>query len=60
VLIIGVLLSMFTAVTLSRMMLRWIVRQPWARRARLFGVSEEEFITAAPTSGTRRQVRAGV
>ena len=48
VLIIGVLLSMFTAVTLSRMMLRWIVRQPWARHARLFGVSEEEFIVAAP------------
>ena len=39
VLIIGVLLSMFTAVTLSRMMLRWIVRQPWARKASYFGVS---------------------
>ena len=37
---------MFTAVTLSRMMLRWIVRQPWARQARLFGVSEDEFIVA--------------
>ena len=60
VLIIGVLLSMFTAVTLSRMMLRWIVRQPWARHARLFGVSEEEFIVAAPTTGGRRQVRASV
>ena len=31
VLIVGVLTSMFTAITLSRLMLRWIVRQPWAR-----------------------------
>ena len=36
VLIIGVLVSMFTAITLSRQMLRWIVRQPWARKASLF------------------------
>ena len=35
VLIIGVLTSMFTAVTLSRMMLRWVVRQQWARKASL-------------------------
>ncbi|HEY7024013.1 MAG TPA: protein translocase subunit SecD [Candidatus Limnocylindrales bacterium] len=60
VLIIGVLLSMFSAITLSRMMLRWIVRQSWARKARLFGVSEDEFIIAAPTTGNRRQVRASV
>ena len=60
VLIIGVLVSMFTAVTLSRMMLRWIVRQPWARKASLFGVAEDEFVTAAPTTGGRRQARASV
>jgi len=48
VLIIGVLTSMFTAITLSREMLRWVVRQPWARRAGLYGVKEEEFTIAAP------------
>lgn len=52
VLIIGVLVSMFTAITLSREMLRWVVRQPWARHANLYGVKDEEFTVAAP------QVRA--
>lgn len=42
VLIIGVLTSMFTAIALSRMMLRWIVQQPWARQARLFGIAGAE------------------
>ena len=61
VLIIGVLLSMFTAVALSRLMLRWIVRQPWARHASYFGVSEDEFVVAAPvTRGRSRQVGASV
>ena len=45
VLIIGVLVSMFTAITVSRTMLRWVVRQPWAREPRLFGVNEDEFVT---------------
>jgi preprotein translocase subunit SecD len=40
VLIIGVLVSMFTAITISRLMLRWIVQQPWARGPRLFGITE--------------------
>jgi preprotein translocase subunit SecD len=48
VLIIGVLISMFTAITLSRLMLRWVVRQPWARRAGLYGVREDEFLVATP------------
>lgn len=48
VLIIGVLTSMFTAITVSREMLRWVVRQPWARRAGLYGVAEDEFTIAAP------------
>ena len=53
VLIIGVLTSMFTAITLSRIMLRWVVRQPWARKASLYGVREEEFLTTAPRARTR-------
>ena len=58
VLILGVLVSMFTAVTLSRFMLRWIVRQPWARKASYFGVNEDEFVVAAPPRGRSRQVGA--
>ena len=52
---------MFTAVTLSRMMLRWLVRQPRARQARYFGVGEDEFAIAAPqTRGRSRQAGASV
>ena len=60
VLIIGVLLSMFTAVTLSRMMLRFVVRQSWARKASYFGVAEDEFVLAAPPRGRQRQAGASV
>jgi preprotein translocase subunit SecD len=61
VLIIGVLVSMFTAITVSRLMMRWIVRQRWARRASLFGVKEDEFTIATPaTRGRSREVSANV
>ncbi|MEA2623674.1 MAG: preprotein translocase subunit SecD [Chloroflexota bacterium] len=53
VLILGVLTSMFTAITLSRIMMRWVVRQPWARKASLYGVNEEEFLAATPRARTR-------
>jgi protein-export membrane protein SecD len=53
VLIIGVLLSMFTAVTLSRQMLRLVVHQPWARKAAYYGVAEGEFTIATPIARTR-------
>jgi protein-export membrane protein, SecD/SecF family/protein-export membrane protein SecD len=53
VLIIGVLLSMFTAVTLSRQMLRLVVHQPWARKASYYGVSEDEFTVATPIARAR-------
>jgi len=59
VLIIGVLMSMFTAITLSRELLRWVVRQRWARRAWLFGVNDDEFTMATPRTRTR-EVNAGV
>jgi preprotein translocase subunit SecD len=55
VLIIGVLVSMFTAVTLSRQLLRILVHQPWARKARYFGVADDEFLIAAPAARTRRR-----
>ena len=53
VLIIGVLVSMFTAIAVSREMLRWVVRQRWARRASYFGVGEDEFTIATPRARSR-------
>jgi protein-export membrane protein SecD len=50
VLILGVLVSMFTAITVTRTILRIVVAQPWARKASLYGVTEEEFL-ARPTTG---------
>jgi preprotein translocase subunit SecD len=46
VLIIGVLVSMFSAISVTRTILRSIVVRPWARRASLYGVSEGEFFAA--------------
>jgi preprotein translocase subunit SecD len=59
VLIIGVLTSMFTAITLSRMMLRWVVRQPWARRAELYGINEADMVVA-PARPRAREASARV
>jgi preprotein translocase subunit SecD len=62
VLIIGVLVSMFTAVTVTRTMLRIVVTKDWAKKASLFGVTEEEFL-ARPTTGrgaTRGEARGRV
>ena len=55
VLIIGVLVSMFTAITVTRTILRIVVAQGWAGRAGLYGVSAAEF-TARPAG--RRAIRA--
>jgi len=60
VLILGVLVSMFTAITLSRQMLRWVVRQKWARRANLYGVGEEEFTLAVAPRPRSREAGARV
>ncbi len=59
VLIIGVLTSMFTAVTVSRTLLRVVVRQDFARRADLWGVSDEEFMARTPVR-PGREARARV
>jgi preprotein translocase subunit SecD len=48
VLIIGVLVSMFSAITVTRTILRSVVQRDWARRAALYGVEESEFV-ARPT-----------
>jgi protein-export membrane protein SecD len=58
VLIIGVLVSMFSAIIVTRTILRFIVTRPWARKAWLYGVTDEEFVargTGRPT--LRREAR---
>jgi protein-export SecD/SecF family membrane protein len=58
VLIIGVLVSMFSAIIVTRTILRWIVTKEWARRAWLYGVTEEEFVArGAGRPSLRREAR---
>ena len=56
VLIIGVLASMFTAIIVTRSILRIVVTRDWARKAWLYGVTDAEFV-ARPTTraGLRRE-----
>jgi preprotein translocase subunit SecD len=60
VLIIGVLVSMFTAVTVTRTILRVLLAQPWARKASFYGVTEEEFLARPPARTTRGEARSRV
>ena len=60
VLIIGVATSMFTAVTVSRTLMRFVVRQKFAEKAWLFGVSNEEFQARALPGRSRREARGRV
>ena len=46
---------MFTAIVLSRMMLRWIVQQSWAKQRHLFGIKDSELSVDARSS---REVKA--
>ena len=59
VLIIGILVSMFTAVVLTRTVLRWLVRIPAFQRAALFGVRDDEF-QGRLAGRPRREARARV
>jgi preprotein translocase subunit SecD len=54
VLIIGILSSMFTAIVVTRTILRWVVSNGWARKARLYGLREDEF-----QAGTARPMLRG-
>ncbi len=61
VLIIGVLVSMFTAITVSRTILRWRRPPALGPQGALFGVAEDEFV-AQPIGrrggpGARRRAR---
>jgi preprotein translocase subunit SecD len=57
VLIIGVLCSMFTAITVTRTVLRLIVEREWSRQARLYGVSDAEFTARPSTRALRREAK---
>jgi len=58
VLIIGVLISMFSAIVVTRSIMRVIVRQDWARKAWLFGLRDDEFVAVTSARPSRRPVRA--
>ena len=61
VLIVGVATSMFTAVTVSRTLLRFVVRQQMVQKAWLFGVSDEEFQARSMVGRSgRREARGRV
>ncbi len=59
VLILGVLVSMFSAITVTRTVLRVVVTWEWSRKARFYGVSDAEFVVR-PTGRLRREVGSGV
>jgi hypothetical protein len=40
--------------------MRVLVRQEWARRARLFGLRDDEFVAVNPQRPTRRPLAADV
>ncbi len=61
VLILGVLTSMFSAIVVTRTILRGVVRQDWARKASWYGLRDDEFAAlGAVRPTTRREARARV
>ncbi len=61
VLILGVLVSMFSAIVVTRTILRWVVRQEWARKPSLWGMRDDEFVAlGAVRPSSRREARARV
>jgi protein-export SecD/SecF family membrane protein len=54
VLILGVLVSMFSAIVVTRTILRAIVAQGWSRKAALYGVSQKEFVAGVGGAGRAR------
>ena len=61
VLIIGVLVSMFSAIVVTRTILRWVVRQEWARKPSLYGLRDDEFVAlGAVRPSARREARGRV
>ncbi|MEA2619668.1 MAG: preprotein translocase subunit SecD, partial [Chloroflexota bacterium] len=58
VLILGVLVSMFSAIVVTRSVLRWVVRQEWARKPSVYGLRDDEFVAlGAVRPSSRREAR---
>lgn len=55
VLIIGVLVSMFSAIVVTRTIMRWMVRHDWARKPWMYGMREDEFLALGATRPTGRR-----
>ena len=55
VLIIGVLVSMFSAIVVTRTIMRWMVRHDWARKPRLYGMRSDEFVALGAARPTGRR-----
>ena len=52
---------MFTAIVVTRTILRAVVRQGWARKASRYGLRDDEFAAlGAVRPATRREARARV
>ena len=60
VLIIGVLVSMFSAIVVTRTILRVVVRRSWARASSRYGMRDEEFVGQGARPSARREARARV
>jgi preprotein translocase subunit SecD len=60
VLMLGVLASMFTAITVTRSVLRVVVARDWARKAGYYGVTDAEFVARPVGRSLRREARGGV
>jgi preprotein translocase subunit SecD len=58
VLIIGVLTSMFSAIVVTRSIMRVLVRQEWARRPSFYGLREDEFVARGNTRPSARREAA--
>jgi hypothetical protein len=51
---------MFSAIVVTRTILRVVVRQPWARTASRYGMRNEEFVAVGARPTLRREARARV
>ena len=58
VLIIGVLVSMFSAIVVTRSIMRLVVRFDWARKPWMYGMRDDEFV-AAGRGATRDPAECG-
>jgi hypothetical protein len=51
---------MFSAIVVTRSIMRVVVRQEWARKSSLFGLRDDEFVAQGATRAGRREARTSV